>query len=437
MVVHRSTALISYSDTNAATSQRDYLIANRLKNDLEKNGIHTKVTGYSNSFQDTDTYQWLIFIHSPEMKNSSMARTIDDALDRVVKRRMRGVIAVTASLADLPDEWATIRKYDASDPLETNAALTGILRAMQYPKIPFAEAAAQEQRQQAQRVAASAVNRLRRTSKGVPVTIGLIALLMVVVVIGAFRYLTPTFNSSSDDVHSGPAATAQAKLAATQTALASTPQASPTVDTKTLQQEYEAITRQTPTIVGFGTNEKWHLSKDQTSCAFDASNPAAYHARISTMGKYKPCSASNTSFTNFALQVTMSIVGDAGGVFFRSQNGTYYRVAFNQSDQSTSDMDMLSLYLCQQDCSTLEVNDGTLLWSNQVPVNPGNSITLTIIAQDNTIDLYYNTTPEAHVNDTTQPHVLSGQIGVYAASLENPTDVTFSGLKVWSLDKKQ
>ena len=429
MVVRGSTVLISYSDSTAASQQRDLPIAQRLTSDLQRNGITVQLKRYSDSSQDIDTYQWLIFIYSPEIKSSPMATVINNTLDQVVKRRKRGVIAVTASSAELPNEWATIRKYDydPTNPREANAAVDGILRSMRYAKIPYAEAEVLARGRQVQRPGIFAPVHGKKN----PLILAVAALMLGVIIFLLIRSLTPPINPPIGNT--GATATAQARAHATQTALANTPQVSPTVDTK----EYQHITGKTPTIPGFRDNEKWQQSQDQVSCAFDASNPAAYHARISTQGKYIPCSAKNTSFTNFALQVTMSIAGDAGGVIFRSQHGTYYRVAFNQSDQSTHDMDILSLYLCVQDCSTLKVNQGTQLWSNPVPVTPGDPVTLTIIAQGNTIDLYYNGTPATRVIDTTHAHVFSGEIGVYAASLGNDTDVTFSDLKVWSLDKQQ
>lgn len=434
MVVRGSTVLISYNDSNAVSQQRDIAIANRLASNLQRININPQLRGYSSDLQDIDAYQWLIFIYAPEIEKSSMARTVDTALEQVVKRRMRGVIAVTPiPAANLPDKWATIRKYDASNDREANTAVEGILRSMRYAKIPYVEAEALKG-SQAQRPRILPGHGQKKPA----VAAVLVAFVLVVVgIVLAFRSLTPPINPPVGNTHAGATATAQAKAHATQTALANTLQASPTVDTQALQREYKDITKQTPTIAGFVPHEQWYESPDQVSCAFDANNPAAFHARISQKGQYVPCSAKNTSFTNFALQVTMSIMGDAGGVFFRSQNGTYYRVAFNQSDQSTPDMDILSLYLCAQDCSTRQVDEGTQLWSNPVSVDRGNPITLTIIAQGNIIDLFYNGTPEAHVIGTPSSRVFSGQIGVYAASLGNDTDVTFSGLKVWSLDQNK
>ncbi|HJT55939.1 MAG TPA: hypothetical protein VJ761_05560 [Ktedonobacteraceae bacterium] len=426
MVVRGSTVLITYSDSN----QRDYPVANRLTSDLRNNDIHANLRGYSGDFQDIDSYQWLIVIYSPEIAKSPVNKIVNDTLDQVVKRRKRGIIAVTASAAELPNEWATIRKYDydINNRREANAAVEGILRSMGYAKLPYAEAQVLEQQQRR----AEPVNKRRP----LVVVAGLIGVAVCVAALAVFLSIRPPLHSSTGNTHTA-TATAQAKARTTETALANTPQATPTPDIQALQQEYQTITAQKPTIAGFEPTEQWHVSQDQVSCAFDASNPADYHARITTPQQYVPCSAKNTSFTNFAMQVTMNILGDAGGVFFRSQHGTYYRVAFNQIDLSNDGTDMLSLYLCQKDCTTEQVDDGTQLWSMPVTVDSKQPLILTVIAQSNTIDLFYNGTPEAHVIDTTSPQVFSGAIGVYAASLGNPTDVTFSNLMVWSLDKQK
>ena len=298
---------------------------------------------------------------------------------------------------------------------------------MKYPKITYTAAVAADQR--AALTSSSQSKSRHRWLKPVP----LIAILvMLLVVAGGFTWFVIGSNSRTGLSPSNLTATAQARTytRATQTALAKTltPSSSPTVDPtqQAMQNEYSNIMKSKPTIVGFQASEQWSTTADKT-CTFD--NPDAYHAVIKTKNQYTRCMAANTKFKNFALQVTMNINGGAGGVIFRdNSNGTYYRFAFNQSDPNAL---TYSIYLCNSDCTTDAVGTGAPLASDPVNVDQTKPITLTIIAKDDNIDLYINKTFLKHINDRTS---LSGQIGVFAASLGTDTDVTFSNLKVWSLD---
>ncbi len=60
-------------------------------------------------------------------------------------------------------------------------------------------------------------------------------------------------------------------------------------------------------------------------------------------------------------------------------------------------------------------------------------ITLTVIARDKNIDVYANRNFVTRFTEST--NVVAGQVGVYAADINNATTVTFSNLKIWSLDK--
>src|SRR5438270_13112297 len=109
MVAQRTLALISCHDSDKDPNDQDYGLANRLANYLRSYGIDAEIKGYSTSKLNVNTYQWLIIIPSPEIvKSPQMTGIIDAALDQVVNRRMKGVLAITAT-SDLPSQWATIR----------------------------------------------------------------------------------------------------------------------------------------------------------------------------------------------------------------------------------------------------------------------------------------------------------------------------------------
>jgi len=448
MIAQRTLALISYNDSNKDPGNRDYALANRLANYLRRNGVDAEIKSYSTTTLNSNTHQWLILIPSSEIVNSdSMKRIIKTALDQVVERRMKGVLAVTTG-SDLPAEWATIRKYDASNPGEEDAALQGVWRAMQYAKIPYTEARALDRSQEVQQASASQQQQKARIRNAF---VFIAAIIVIVAALAGVALLT---------IHP------------TSSVIILPPTVPPA------QQGYSYYTQGKPTIEGFQSTQ-W---ANTTSCKFDKSHPPNYHATIQTTNEYTRCMATKTQFKNFALQVTMSIKGDAGGVIFRSNdtNGTYYRLAFNQSDPTTPKTDTYSVYLCSNsacDTATVDtgnVNTGTLLTKSNttVQVDRTKPITFTIIVIDSNIDLYISNTLLAHISaiptdtnsntsilmpiPTPTPALtptptptptfiptltptpasvpLSGYIGVYAADLEANTDVTFSNLKVWMLD---
>lgn len=452
MATQRTSVLISYNDNNLISQNRDNALAIQLANYLRENGIDAEIKSYSTSMLNTSTHQWLILIPSPEIVNSdSMNRNINTALDQVIKRRMKGVLAVTAGSSDLPAPWTTIRKYDASDPREENVALQGILRAMQYAKVPYTEAKTLVQTQQAQQAAATRQQKVAQKRRILVTAAALF--LIVALLLGAFYTADPAIIQGILPA-SKLTALLQTHAHATQTALAEakTPSSSPTVapTVQAMQHQYDSITKKIPTITGFQQSQQWSVtSTDTTSCKFDANHPSNYHAAIQTNNEYIRCMATNTKFKNFALQITMNITGDAGGVIFRDDgNGKYYRFAFNQSVKTTPDADTYSVYRCNSECdiNAASINIGSIDTGLLLPdinstvnVDRNKPITFTVIVQGSNIDLYSNKTFLTRISATTSTTSasLSGQIGVFAASLGNPTDVTFSNLKVWSLDKSQ
>lgn len=440
MIAQRTFALISYNDSNKDPGNRDYALANRLANYLRHNGVDAEIKGYSNIGNlNANSHQWLILIPSLGMEASPlMTKTVDAVLDQVVKRRMKGVLAVTTG-ADLPTKWITIRKYDASEPNEVDNALQGVLRAMQYTKITYTEAKTIAQNQQTQQ---AAVAQQQKKTRIMRVGLALAAIILIVAALGGVFLLT---------FHPAPSV------------IIVPPTVPPTL------QGYSYYTQGQPTIDGFQSTQ-WAKSP---TCKLTNSSPPNYQAIMNTKGNYSRCVAKNLKFKNFALQVTMSIKGDAGGVIFRDDgHGTYYRLAFNQSAGT------YSVYFCRSSvCDTSDpnigsVNNGTpLLPAASVSLEVNKPITFTIIVIDNNIDLYkdnslltsLSTIPSVTTSNTSilvptptptptsaptltptnipSPTLTptptnipsSGYIGVYAAALGNDTNVTFSNLKVWKL----
>lgn len=244
--------------------------------------------------------------------------------------------------------------------------------------------------------------------------------------------LHPTSQQQATAVISNPAtATAQAKQVATAQAFKSatlvaqaSAQATATAAAPSIaQKQFDTITRTPPKFSNFRQNEKW--TQKAPSCILDSQN-ATYEATVATPGQYVRCMAAQINLKNFAYQVTMNINGDAGGIIFRSveQTGVFYRFSV------TPGSGKFALILCQSDCSTNVVDGGTIIANGPLVVDPNQAVILTVIAKDSIINLYINGN---FVDQLTDKLDSPGEIGVYAASINTSTTVTFTNPKVWQL----
>ncbi len=430
--------LISYNDVGKYSDQNS-LIANQLATYLFRKGKQPDIKVYRESKVALESvYDWLILIYTSESeaKGSPVESTVEKALDLTVERSMRGVLAVTPVPAELPAKWATIRKYDASTQGEGKQVLEAVEHAMSYVKLPYTR----ERMQELTRTSSSA---LSKSQNKYPSTRSLIvaslATIMTILGVAAFfmaPLLHPTSQQQATAVISNPAtATAQAKQVATAQAFKSativaeaTAQASATAAAPSIaQKQFDKIINTSPKVTGFQSDEKW----DKTASCILTPQNTAYQATVAIAGQYVRCMANTTQLKNFAYQVTLAINGDAGGVIFRSedQTGTFYRFSLSNSSAKPNS-DEFAVILCQQNCASNAVNEGTLLAQDQVSVDPNKPVILTVIARDTIIDMYVNGN---FIYQLTDQPVLSGAIGVYAASINTSTSVTFTNPKVWQL----
>jgi hypothetical protein len=434
MVVEHTRALVSYDDRKKGSPQnRDYEVAWQCANFLKQKGVNAEVKGYSESALDAADTHWLILIHSSDARPpSSLVNDVNTALDSVVARRMRDVMVISTDASDLRPEWASIRKYDISRPGEENATLGDMLSAMKYVKLPYNQALNQQKQ-----------HALQSRGEKAPSVRQLIVLVsaIVIVMLGVVSsiiylpgYLHPVSTASAT-------ATAIARATVTRsTGTVTTTQPVPGVSAATQnakQKELRTLTKGAPSIQGFRIVDQWDtpIPTSVSSCAL-ANN--TYTVNMSNPNQYMPCLAAKTAFMNVVMQVTMKIQGDAGGIIFRYSNvsKSYYRLSVNQSNATTPKTDTFSLFRCSGDCTTNNVDIGTSLATNvNVQVDDHTKpIMLTLIAQTTTFDVFINGQFVASIADTSFTTPWSGQIGAYAASLGNDTTVTFSNLKVWSLD---
>jgi eukaryotic-like serine/threonine-protein kinase len=157
---------------------------------------------------------------------------------------------------------------------------------------------------------------------------------------------------------------------------------------------------------------------DYGGCTFSG---GAYHS-IVQKGSFSACFAKATNFSNFAYEIQMTIVkGDRGGIIFRANkdNGAFYY--FHISVNGSYALDIYNNNFFMQ---TIATGTNSII---KTGLNQANLIT--VVAIDNSLNLYVNMRKVASVSDTTYS---SGQIGVVAENTGDPTDVAFSATKVWT-----
>ncbi len=148
-------------------------------------------------------------------------------------------------------------------------------------------------------------------------------------------------------------------------------------------------------------------------CTFAADG---YHVLAQTATQL--CIAHNLNFSDFTLQVQMSILkGTGGGILFRSTGsaGYYFRIGKDGN---------YGLFACAgSDCSKMMLHG----FSSAISQGQRDANILAIVAKGNHFELYVN---DVRVNETYDSSSLHGQIGVV---VEANSEVVFSGLKVWTM----
>jgi hypothetical protein len=162
------------------------------------------------------------------------------------------------------------------------------------------------------------------------------------------------------------------------------------------------------------------------SCKFIG---GAYHISMDLKNQYAFCLAHNTNFSNFTIQVRMTIIaGDMGGIVFRAHNGgtdsSLYFFGVGQDGSygfGTYTRSIRSYSSDESSSSTVAATISIKRGLNQVNV-------MTVVAHGSTITFYVNGIRIDTVSDSS---FTSGAIGLYAFDNMNTTEVTFSNLQVW------
>ena len=169
--------------------------------------------------------------------------------------------------------------------------------------------------------------------------------------------------------------------------------------------------------------DQWdnHSSSDGTgSCQF---SDGSYYIQ-KTNGNYIYCST-NSTFGDFAWEVQMTIVqGDCGGLIFRddfaSSKYYYYKICHDGSYNLIKYVDTQT-----RNAKTLRHGDSS---ASHTGLNQPNEVA--IVATGGNIIMYMNSKQIASIQDTSYSE---GQIALVADSTNNPTEVSFSNARVWTL----
>lgn len=192
-----------------------------------------------------------------------------------------------------------------------------------------------------------------------------------------------------------------------------------------LQGIYTSSTKGTPALtssLAFQDGYNWDVydTTDGGGCGY---NGGAFHASVFKKGYYVACFAHATNYSNFALQVQMTILrGDEGGLIFRGNDTAskfyYFRIGRDG---------VYSLYVSKDNNHSLPlIEDNTPFINTAI----GQSNLLTVVAKGSTLYFYINKHFVGSASDSTYN---AGEIGIFAGDNNNGTEVAFSNARVWAL----
>jgi type II secretory pathway pseudopilin PulG len=220
--------------------------------------------------------------------------------------------------------------------------------------------------------------------------------------------------------------TAQVVQATANAVASSTAQAQATV--QVYQNIYTQATRGTPVVndpLSSPTfNPLWDITIGSTTNGDCAFTQGSYHSTIPTANYFEPCYALNTNYSTFAFQVDLTITqGDFGGVLLRANTAHTKFYLFRVGVDGSFDL---------YNYSNNQGSQAALLLTGTTRVMKGlnQSNEITVVAQKTTMYFYLNRQYLGNSNDNSYT---SGEIGVFAESAKNPTDVAFSNAKVWKI----
>ncbi|HLH60115.1 MAG TPA: toll/interleukin-1 receptor domain-containing protein [Ktedonobacteraceae bacterium] len=394
----------------------DYLFATQCMRDLKARGA--EIVAESSRIPPTlpDPYlyeqvsrcQWMLMILTPDaLQSRQVQREVEVALKLATQQRLRGMLAVLPAplpLEALPPAWSAARVFDASEDYARALAAIALVLNLVRLQAPPPAVLPKETRQpltvllRERRRKSSAIRTFPALSAltGKSGLVAALALALIFLLIFSGMVI------------------ARGQTGATH-AVTPTPTVLPTDPV----QLFSYITRRSPTLADSLSKQDMYRWDDTGGCAFQN---GSYDVSISTQNSYTNCLEHFTSFSNFAYQVQMQIIsGDAGGMLFRANN-------------SLSDFYRFSLDIAQQHYNLLVVKAAgqsrPISNPSPLPVQLHQTYTLTVIAIKDLLYLYANGQSLVIKSDAS---FQSGEIGMYAYALSDPTEVEFSDMKVWAI----
>ncbi|HEU0000869.1 MAG TPA: hypothetical protein VFQ36_08230 [Ktedonobacteraceae bacterium] len=158
-----------------------------------------------------------------------------------------------------------------------------------------------------------------------------------------------------------------------------------------------------------------------TQCTFAK---GAYHAQSSTVGHFSPCLLQTSPFSDFALQVNMTLIkGEAGGIIFHFAPTTSSADAYLFTISTGGFYSLILIHDEQLKLLTQGYNSA-------IYGNPNVPNQIMVITHGQTILLFVNDQLVDSASDNT---LTSGAIGMFAYDTFKPTDVAFNNVQVWKL----
>jgi hypothetical protein len=157
------------------------------------------------------------------------------------------------------------------------------------------------------------------------------------------------------------------------------------------------------------------------TCAFSG---GAYHVSTPKTHFFYVCTAETTDFSNFAFEVQSRVVkGDCEGMVFRADSNSGKMYFFEVCQDGTY---LFSRYLDYSGNNVKDLAGGT---SAAIVTGQNQTNVIAVVAQGSTLTIYINKQKVSSASDSTFSH---GQIGLFAHANNDPTEVAFSNVKVWT-----
>ena len=154
-------------------------------------------------------------------------------------------------------------------------------------------------------------------------------------------------------------------------------------------------------------------------CTFSG---GAYHVSNPQSSSFLVCLAHASNFSDFLYQVQMTIVkGSYGSLIFRSDDSLSNFYIFRAGQ------DGVCTFAVYKNRADIEIKHSPSLAFKQ---GPNQTNLLAVIAQGSHLIFYVNA---QYVFDVTDSSLMSGEIGLVAGSIGDPTTVIYNNAKLWAL----